>query len=278
MKSITKPIIIPWDFSPLAENALAYANNIANILNREIILLHLVDKDEAIIPSTEKLEMKIKDLQKEIKHKIHSLVKSGNIFDTIRDVAHDFKAEMVIMGTHGRTGMQRLTGSRALKVIANSKIPFLIIQDKPGTDVFKKIVFPVDFRKENKEKVAWVNYFSNNYNSKFLLYKRKTSDRGFKRRIASNLLYAENFLKNNSVEYEIHTATGNKSFEKELIDFTLEQEADMIIVLVTRDISFFDYMIAAREQYIISNPEKIPVMCINPKPAKLASGFRALGG
>lgn len=278
MESITKPIVVPWDFTSVAENALAYANIIANILNREIILLHLVEKDEAVIPSTEKLEAKIEDLQKEIKHKIHALVKSGNIFDAIRNVAHDFKAEMVIMGTHGRKGMQKLTGSWALKVMANSKVPFLIVQDKPGTDVFKKIVFPVDFRRENKEKVGWVNYLSNNYNSKFLLYKRKSADRGFKRRIASNLLYAENFFKNNSVEYEIHTAEGKKSFEKELIDFTLEQEADMIIVLVTRDIGFFDYMMAAREQYIISNPEKIPVMCINPKPAKLASGFRALGG
>lgn len=278
MESITKPIIIPWDFSPLAENALAHANVIANILDREIVLFHLVEKEDAIASSTEKLKEKIKDLQKEIKHKIHPLVKIGNIFDAIRDVAYDFKAEMVIMGTHGRKGLQRLTGSWALKVMANSKVPFLIVQDKPGPDVFKKIVFPVDFRKENKEKVAWVNSFSKNYGSKFLLYKRKSSDRGFKRRITSNLLYAENFFKNNNIEYEIHTATGKKSFEKDLIDFALEQEADAIIVLVTRDIGFFDYMMAAREQYIISNPEKIPVMCMNPKPAKLASGFRALGG
>jgi hypothetical protein len=50
------------------------------------------------------------------------------------------------------------------------------------------------------------------------------------------------------------------------------------LVLITRDISFLDYLMAAKEQYIISNPENIPVMCINPKPAKLASGFRATGG
>ena len=52
----------------------------------------------------------------------------------------------------------------------------------------------------------------------------------------------------------------------------------MILVLVTRDIGFFDYIIAAREQYIISNPEGIPVLCLNPRPAKISSGFRASGG
>jgi len=278
METITKPIVIPWDFTPVGENALAYANLIANIIKREIILLHLVDKEESVIAATKKLEDNIEELQKNIKHKLHAFVKAGNIFDTIREVAHEFKAEMVIMGTHGRTGMQKVTGSWALKVMANSKVPFLIVQDKPGTEVFKKIVFPIDFRKENKEKVASVNYLSKTYNSKFLLFKRKSSDRGFKRRLASNLHYAETFLKNNSVEYDIHTAAGKKSFEKELIDFTIEQGADMIIILVTRDIGFFDYMIAAREQYIIANPQRIPVLCFNPKPAKLASGFRALGG
>ncbi|MCF8378987.1 MAG: universal stress protein [Bacteroidales bacterium] len=278
METIIKPIIIPWDFTPVGENALAYAKLIAGILNREIIVLHLVEKDEDVLPATEKLDAKIEELQKDIKQKLHSLVKVGNIFDTIREVAHEFKAEVVIMGTHGRKGMQKVTGSWALKVMANSKVPFLIVQDKPGTEVFKKIVFPIDFRKENKEKVASVSYLSKHYNSKFLLFKRKSADRTFKRRLASNLLYAENVLKNNSVEYEIHTAQGKKSFEKELIDFTKQQEADMILILVTRDIGFLDYMIAAREQYIIANPERIPVYCMNPKPAKIASGFRALGG
>ena len=278
MESIHKPIVVPWDFTSVTENALAHANNICGILKREIILLHLVDKEEKVDSATEKLKSRIAELEKDIKHKIHPIVKFGNIFETIREVAFEVKAEMVIMGTHGRKGMQRVTGSWALKVMANSKIPFLVVQDKPKKEVFKTVVFPIDFRRENKEKVNWIHYFSTNYNSKFLLFKRKSADTAFRRRIASNLHYAESFLKNNDVEYEIHTAKKSRSFEKETVQFSKEVEADMIIVLITRDIGFLDYMVAAREQYIISNPENIPVMCINPKPAKLASGFRAAGG
>jgi hypothetical protein len=185
---------------------------------------------------------------------------------------------MVIMGTHGRKGMQKLTGSWALKVMASSKVPFLVVQQKPQKDKFLKIVFPIDFRSENKEKVKWVSYLSEKYNAKFLLFKRKVSDRGFRRRIASNLHYVESFLKNNDVSYELHTSKGKKSWEKETVEFSEEQDADLILVMVTRDIGFFDYIIAAREQYIIANPSKLPVMCINPKPARVSSGFRAGGG
>jgi hypothetical protein len=157
-------------------------------------------------------------------------------------------------------------------------MPFLVIQDKPKSSKFDKIVFPIDFRTENKEKVNYVNYLAANFNAKFLLFKRKVADKGFKKKIASNLLYVETFLKNNNVQYEIFNAEGNLSFEKETVKFAKEQGADMILVLTTRDINFIDYLMAAKEQYVIANPEKIPVMCINPKPAKLSSGFRASGG
>lgn len=278
MENVNKPIVVPWDFTHVAENALGHAINISKLLSREIVLLHIVEKPEDVNPSSDKLEEKITELKKTITSKLVPVVKDGNIFDTIREVAHELKAEMVIMGTHGRKGMQKVTGSWALKVMANSKVPFLVVQDKPQTDSFKKIVFPIDFRRENKEKVSWVHYLSRHYRSTFLLFKRKAGDRGFKKRIASNLHYAESFLKNNDVEYEIHSAKGKQAFEKELVQFAKEQHAEMIMILVTRDIGFFDYLVAAREQYIIANPEKIPVMCINPKPAKISSGFRASGG
>lgn len=278
MENVHKPIIVPWDFTHVAEFAFLHAVNICNMLNREIILLHIVENPDAKKPSLEKLEQKALQLTKDFKVKVHPQVQSGNIFENIREAAHESKAEMVVMGTHGRKGMQKLWGSWALKVMAHSRIPFLVVQKKPEKDKFLKIVFPVDFRSENKEKVKWMSYLSRNYNSTFLVFKRKVSDRGFKRKIASNLHYAESFLKNNDVSYEIHTSKGKKSFDKETVEFAKEQDADLILLIVTRDLGFFDYIIAAREQYIIANPEKLSVMCINPKPARLSSGFRAGGG
>ncbi len=278
MENISKPVIVPWDFTAVAENAYAHAVKISRLINREIILLHIVEREKDIKPSLEKLQTKAKELMIATGITTLPLIKAGNIFDTIRSVAHEDKAEMVIMGTHGRKGMQKITGSWALKVLANSKVPFMVIQNKPLTDKISKIVFPIDFRSETKEKVHWIYYLSSHFHSKFILFKRKSSDRGFRRKIASNLHYTESYLKNNDIEYEIHTAAGKKSFDKETVDFAKEVEASMILVLVTRDIGFFDYIIAAREQYIIANPEAIPVLCLNSKPAKLASGFSATGG
>jgi nucleotide-binding universal stress UspA family protein len=278
MENLNKPVIVPWDFSHVAENAYAHAVNVAKQISREIVLLHIVESEEAVGPSTEKLEAKAKALTKESGIQTHYIIRSGSIFETIRDGAMEVKAELVIMGTHGRKGVQKFTGSRALKVMANSKIPFLVVQEKPVKSNFERILFPVDFRKENKEKVNWVHYLSKNFGSTFVLFKRKAADRGFKKKIASNLLYAESFFKNNDVKYEIADATGSTSYEKEMVEYAGKHNIDMIIVLITRDIGWIDYLLAAKEQYVIANPDGIPVMCVNPKPAKLASGFRAAGG
>ncbi len=278
MENINRPIIVPWDFTPMSMNAYEHAVNLASVLKKDILLLHIVKDVSGIDQSLEKLKAKSLELKNEFKITTHPVIKAGNIFDTIKDVSQEYKAEMVVMGTHGVKGMQKFFGSNALKVVAHSKIPFVIIQEKPVANKFENIVFPIDFRKENKEQVNYINYLSSNFGSKFLVFKRKASDRGFKRRIASNLHYVESFFKINNINYEIFSATNKVTFEKEVVQFAKEMNSQMIIVLTTRDLGWLDYILAAKEQYIIANPEKIPVMCINPKPAKLASGFRATGG
>ncbi len=278
MENLNKPIIVAWDFTIISQNAFEHAVNLSNILKKDIILLHIVENPSDIESSFEKLKLKTQELKKIFMVNSHPVVKTGNIFETIKEVSQEYKAEMVVMGTHGIKGFQKIFGSRALKVIANSKMPFVVVQDKPKSSKFDNIVFPIDFRTENKEKVNYINYLSANFNAKFLLFKRKVADKGFRKKIASNLLFVETFLKNNNVAYEIFNAEGNISFEKETVKFSKEQNADLILVLTTRDINFLDYLLAAREQFVIANPEKIPVMCINPKPAKLSSGFRATGG
>ena len=89
------------------------------------------------------------------------MFEKGSIFTAIADfvnqkgVPDDKKknVDLVLMGTHGMKGMQKLTGSWALKVIVKSKVPFIVVQDAPADEErYHNIVFPVDFKKENKGK------------------------------------------------------------------------------------------------------------------------------
>ena len=54
-------------------------------------------------------------------------------------------------------GMQKITGSWALKVIVGCHVPYLIVQKDPCYTDPTDILFPVDYKLETKEKLKWVN-------------------------------------------------------------------------------------------------------------------------
>ena len=277
MEKLERPIIVPWDFSQVAENAFQHAVNMSKFLNRDILLLHIVAEEKDLDSKKGELKASSEKLGKEYGKKPHVEVVSGSIFKAIGDTAKELKAEMIIMGTHGMKGAQKLFGSKALKVVVSSRIPFLVVQDKPVKEKIDTILLPIDFKRENKEKANWIYYLARNFGSKFIILKSKARDKGFRRKILPNIKYIESFLKGHDVEYEILTSTGKQSFKKEIIEIAKAHQADLILVMATRDIRWVDYLLGAPEQYLLANPENLPVMCMNPKPAKIAGGFRATG-
>ena len=278
MEKYERPIIVPWDFSQVAENAFQHAVYISKVVNRDILLLHIAHDSRDKEAKTVELKASAEKMAKEYGKKPFFEVVRGSIFHAIGETAQELKAEMIIMGTHGMKGAQKVFGSKALKVVVSSRIPFLVVQDKPAKTNFDTILLPIDFKKENKEKANWIYYLSRNFGSKFIILKSNARDKGFKRKILSNIKYVETFLKGHDVQYEIVTATGKQKFKKEIISFAKSHDADLILVMATRDIRWIDYMLGAPEQYIIANPEGLPIMCMNPRPAKIGGGFRAGGG
>lgn len=278
MEKLERPIIVPWDFSQVAENAFQHAVNISKALNRDILLLHVVNEEKDKELKRVELDASIEKLGNEYGKKPFAEVVSGSIFHAIGKTAKELKAEMIIMGTHGMVGAQKLFGSRALKVVVSSRIPFLVVQDKPVKKTIDTILLPIDFKSENKEKANWIYYLARNFGARFIILKSRAKDKGFKRKILSNIKYVETFLKGHDIEYEIVTASGSQSFKKEIVTFATEHNADLVLIMATRDIRWVDYMMGAPEQYILSNPANLPVMCMNPRHARMSGGFSASGG
>jgi nucleotide-binding universal stress UspA family protein len=278
MEKLERPIIVPWDFSEVAENAFQYAVNISKALNREILLLHIVPDSKDADAKKGEMAASAEKLGTEYGKKPHTDVVEGSIFNAIGDTAKELKAEMIIMGTHGMKGAQKLFGSKALKVVVSSRIPFFIVQGKPPRDKIETILLPIDFKSENKEMANWIYYLARNFGAKFIIFKSKSRDKGFRKKTQSNIRYIESFLKGHDVAYEIVTSEGKQSFKKEIVSFAKQREADLILVMATRDINWVDFILGAPEQYLIANPEGMPVMCMNPKAAKVSGGFRATGG
>jgi nucleotide-binding universal stress UspA family protein len=268
MEENKKLIIVPWDFTPVAESALAHAAKIGRMVGNDICLLHIVDPDIKVKAEGEKrtlLSHLASEGSKKYNLNITSHVSKGSIFTAIADFANSKDANLVVMGTHGMKGMQKLTGSWALKVIVKSKVPFIVVQEPPADQGrYHNIVFPIDFRIENKEKMGMAIFMGKYFDSKVHILKTVTNDKSLARKINVNMNFAVKYLIQNNIRYEIHNVAHGK-MAQHTIDFANKINADLILIMTTKNITIADYVLGASEQYIIANSSRIPVCCVNPK-------------
>lgn len=261
-----KKIVVPWDFTDVAQNALAHAVKIAKVLENSITLLHIAKSEQDVDDSLQRLKQVAIEAEQKNGLTTEAVVLVGTIFTTIGEYTknHD-NINLVIMGTHGMKGMQKLTGSWALKVIVSSHAPFIVVQDPPvETSSYNKIVFPVDFKNENREKLVWAIYFGKIFNAKICFIKQDVSDSNLVKKVNTNLTFAKKYLTKYNVEYEIETANGGK-FEEQTIEYAKRIDADLMLIMTTKNIGTLDYVLGASEQFIIANTARIPVMCVNPR-------------
>lgn len=276
MDSQKQIILVPTDFTEIAGYALEHAVKFSKLLNKEITLLHIIKKDAEYLEAENKLNAEAELASNKFGVKVHPMIREGSIFSTIGEVSNELEASLVIMGTHGMHGLQKITGSWALKVTVTTKAPVIVVQESPKRDKIQRLVFPLDFKKENKEKIGWACFIARLFNAKILVFKSKFKDKSFIRNILSNFRFTEKYFRSHDVDYEVFIAEPKKNFAHQTVEFARKVDADMIMIMTTKAISYADYLMGASEQYIIANEHKIPVMCVNPRPTIVGS-FSATG-
>ena len=219
----------------------------------------------------------LKKTANKYKYRFIIISPKGASFTAIAEYANEKEASLVVMGTHGMKGMQKLTGSWALKVIVKSKIPFIVVQDPPADqERYHNIVFPVDFRGENKEKMKMAIFMGKYFESKIHMLVSVSTDKYILKKTKINLNFAIKYLIQNNIDYEIHDMPKG-SIAEQTIEFAQKINADLILIVTTKNITFADYIVGASEQYIIANSSRIPVCCVNPK-ASFANVGQFMGG
>ncbi|MBP5368902.1 MAG: universal stress protein [Bacteroidales bacterium] len=261
-----KPIIVPWDYSEKAEFAVLHAINISKCTLSPIILVHITKRETDNKEHTEKLSAMARNIANKHGVTVSCMVRTGNIFTEISKIIDETDAMIAIMGTHGMKGLQKLTGSWALKVISGSKAPFIVVQDRPQPDAdTTKIVLPMDFKLEEREKLVWTKFIATIYKCKFYICYTETGDEIIQKRTIGNIKAACAYLESNGINYELHQLPGDEGVTKETLSFAQHIDSSMIIIMTTKNIKFQDYVLGASEQQIIANASKIAVMCVNPK-------------
>lgn len=258
----TKPVIlVPTDFTPIGESATHYAEALAKELQAEVQLLHIVSSDKDLPNAKVAIDNAAAAIQtKQIDAK--GIIEKGSIYEDIGRVAKETEAKLIVMGTHGDKGLQKIFGSKALKVITNSDVPFLIVQRKPmNPQGFKNIVVPLSLEQEVKQTLYYTTDLAKVYGSKIHILYVNEKDEFFKAKIERNIPAAKDILDEKGFEYEF-VGIEKKNFSKELLQYAQDVNADLIAFINNHE-NFATYLGGSFEQSMIANDAEIPVLVIN---------------
>jgi nucleotide-binding universal stress UspA family protein len=162
-----KKILVPVDFSKHSEYALEVAAQIAKQENTELIVVHMLGLSEVIINKENPIEIReavfyLKLAKKRFSEfldkdylkglKVIDMVHNYKVFREINDIALKVEADLVVMGSHGSSGISEVfVGSNTEKVVRSSEVPVLVIKKRRRNFQFENVVFACDFYTENIE-------------------------------------------------------------------------------------------------------------------------------
>ena len=191
----SKKILVPVDFTKVSDIAIEHALLMGKTIAANIHLIHIVDNKKHVSEARLKLEALKDRIRVESGVEIHTHVRIGNIFEDIDKAATEMDAALIIMGTHGARGMQFMSGSRALKIVTESSIPFIVVQERTiRQHGYNRIVVPLDLHKETKQKLSAVRDVAKYFNSKVYLISPNETDEFLKNQLDRNLNYAVDYL------------------------------------------------------------------------------------
>lgn len=154
-------ILFPTDFSDHSKAAETTACQLADLFGAELHVLHVLHDLFLTMPQTaaallippQALEDVIQSAESEIqkvpagwsgRHAVVRAVRIGSVYETIVQYARDNAVDLIVIGTHGRTGLRHvLLGSVAERVVRHADCSVLAVRSERPVRGEAKVAEPV---------------------------------------------------------------------------------------------------------------------------------------
>lgn len=245
-----KKILVPIDFSTVAENALNYAIEIAAKFESELVLYHAYtfnkkfDYDwnftEDEQPYVRNLEQKMSATVNKFKEKfirngllIQTRVEELHVFTLFDRIVKKHEIDMIIMGSKGASGLEKVIfGSVASGTLDLAKVPVLVVPPNQSYQPLEQVILAIDLDHVSTNALSPLQKLATKFGTKVTILSINTggSNKDAHHRV-------ESFLKN--VETTYHEAPMSKSINQSINEFIKINKYDLMC-MIRREKGFFE--------------------------------------
>lgn len=191
-------VLVPTDFSDESLKAVAYARALHNYIRGAVHLVYVHDIDFAYaVPALMASSPLISsgDVERRLRKDLDKLakkfelpgatserhVRTGRAYREICEVASKIGADLIVIATHGRTGLRRLMlGSTAERVVRHAPCPVLVVREREREFVepakgksaalhITQILVPIDFSDSSREGLLYAISFARRFGASLIL-------------------------------------------------------------------------------------------------------------
>lgn len=235
---------------------------LASIFKKELCLCYNYSKKEKLNKDElgEKLTAYLNPVKNELPgFKISSLLLSESLTHLPEKLSDDYEAILIIANSKDF--------KKYAKSVEESSVPFLFVngEDEYVSD-FKKLILPIDLRRENSDSVLWCSYFGRFNSSGIIVVAANDKNKDEQRQVSVNLALSKKLFGKFKIDYKFFRGTKSSmqnSFEA--LELALSSKSDLLVILGSSVITPLDLLIGLPEKKIINRAGILPVLVINSR-------------
>lgn len=295
-------ILVPIDFSEFSDSAVDYALFWGELFGAEVTLLHALvlhqfeTGEEEHLRAYEKfarvkeehMRLELQRYNQQVSRRrpvtvTSRLIRAVTAADGILEEIYNNGYDMVVLGTHGRTGLKKwLYGSVAEKVVRLSPIPVLTVHHPVKRFRVDRILVPVDFSEYSRKAVQAAEELRRVFQAQlhFLHVIYPEFHPAYYVAGIESLFALDKDLKTRSLE-KLREFTGNINDgavytvlegkpHEEIVNYAREQDVDLIL-MATRGLSGLEHLLIGSTTERVVRLAKMPVLTIERERQKEAS-------
>lgn len=261
-----RTIVVPYDFSDCATDALRVAATISRATGACIDVVHVYEQMTDFHPENQKLREDIESrldrlpelpFLEGIELKKFMLRQLGltEMFKNDRIAA----ADLIVMGSHGATGLRGIVGSNTQRIVRTAPMPVLVIKQHSEELRVDDLVFASNFSQADVEKFGAFRPVIDVWNPRIHLLKVNTPKSFERSEVSTKAIDA--FLERHELSKYTATIYNDLSIEEGILNFSQSIDADMIAMATHGRTGFFHVVNGSLTEDIV-NHTNFPVLSV----------------
>jgi nucleotide-binding universal stress UspA family protein len=228
--------------------------------DKSMVSFHDVPEGMLLIKLTKKKFAKLLQMDYLQGLEVETVVAYNTVYETISEKAKKYDADLVIMGSHGTSGLGDFIGSNTERVVRTSEVPIMVIKNDQTDLKFDNIVFASNFKEESYGVFHKVQQFASNFETTVHLLKINTPNY-FESTSASNEAI-DTFIDQVGLKVN-HTVNiyNDTTIEEGIQNFAKSINADLI-VMETHGRTGIKHLLWGSITENVVNHSDIPVMSV----------------